>query len=174
MQTLSQRAAYYNAITAVLEENGVEFVESSTVVKDVMTKEMKDEVLSIVTAGFADRSIALKDTPANRDKLNDPTKLREYAKSTLHNWLIKDTRLNGGVQHKIKNPGSRAGQGDKIVQNYKALQSQFPVDSEQYKLIQGKIDSRKAEIAAEKARNNQKEVDLSLIPDELKKELGLA
>ena len=171
MQT--QRSAYFNAITSVLEENGVEFVESQTVVKDVITSEMKEEVMSIVIAGFNNGTIALKDTPANQEKLANPSKLREYAKSTLHNWLIKDTRLNGGVKHEIKNKGSRAGQGDKLVKNYKALQVQFPVGSEQYNLIQTKIDARKAEIAAEKAKASQKEVDFSLIPDDLKKELGL-
>ena len=170
---MTQKEAYYNAITAVMSEHEVEFVESETVCKDVFTKEMRDQVIGIVMTGFQNKTIPLKDTPANREKLSNPAKLKEYAISTLNNWFLKDPRLNGGVQHKIKNPGSRAGQGDKIVQNYKALQSQFPADSEQYELIEQKIQARKAEIAAEKARNNQKEVDLSLIPDELKKELGL-
>ena len=89
--------------------------------KDVFTKEMRDQVIGIVMTGFQNKTIPLKDTPANREKLSNPAKLKEYAISTLNNWFLKDPRLNGGVQHKIKNPGSRAGQGDKIVQNYKVF-----------------------------------------------------
>jgi len=169
----SQRAAYYNAITSVLKENKVKFEENKTKVKEVLTSEMKEQVMSIIVAGFKARTIALKDTPANQAKLSDDAKMREYAKSTLHNWLLKDIRLNGGVEHKIKNPGSRAGQGDRIVKNYQALQAQFSPDSEQYTLLQTKIDTRKQEVAAEKAKKTQREVDLSLIPEDLKKQLGL-
>ena len=168
----TQRQAYYNAITSVMSEHGVEFVENETVCKDVFTKDMRDEVISIVMSGFQNGTIALKDTPSNAEKLANPSKLKEYAISTLNNWFLKDTRLNGGVKHEIKNKGSRAGQGDKLVKNYKALQAQFPVGSEQYNLIQGKIDARKAEIQAEKAKS-QAQVDMSLIPDDKRKELGL-
>jgi len=170
---MSQKAAYYNTITSVLKENKVKFEENKTVVKDVLTKEMRDQVIGIIMTGFKAGKIPLKDTPANREKLADEAKLKEYTISTLNNWLLKDERFNGGVQHKIKNPGSRAGQGDRIVKNFQALQAQFPADSEQHRLLQTKIDARKQEVAAEKAKKSQREVDLSLIPEDLKKQLGL-
>ena len=169
----SQRAAYFKAITSVLKENKVNFEENKTVVKSVLTSEMREQVISIVCAGFKNGSISLKDTPSNREKLADAAKLKTYARGTLTNWLAKDKRLNGGVDHEIKKPGSRAGQGDKEVQNFKALQAQFAPGSKQYDIIQGKIDERKAKIAAEKAAKKHREVDYSLVPDELMKELGL-
>ena len=167
----NQKVAYFNAITSVMKENNKEFVENQTVCKESFNTEMRSQVIEIVMAGFKAGTIPLKDTPANKEKLADDAKLRDYANSTLTNWLNKDTRLNGGVKHIIKNKGSRAGQGDKFVKNFKALQAQFEPGSDQHALIQGKIEARQAEIRTSKSK--KVEVDLDLIDPELRAELGI-
>ena len=168
---MNQKEAYYNAITNVINENNIEFVESETVVKTHFNTELRGQVIEIVMVGFKDGSIPLKDTPANKAKLADDAKMRDYANSTLTNWLNKDTRFNGGTKHEIKNKGSRAGQGDKIVKNYKALLAGFEAGSEKYAIIEAKINERQAEIKASKTKTV--EVNLDLLSDELREALGL-
>ena len=171
---MNQKEAYYMAITSVIKESGINFEESSTVCLPVFTKEMRKQVVAIVCEGFRNKTIGLKDTPANAEKLANPAKLQDYAYSTLTNWLNKDTRFNGGVKHEIKNKGSRAGQGDKNLKNLKLLRDsgKFEVGSDQYKMIETKITERIAVITAEKRKKT--EVDLTQIDPALLEELGLS
>ena len=169
---MNQKESYYNAITNVLKEDKVKFVPNETVVKSVITSEQKTRILTIIIAGFNKGSIELKDTPNNKAKLADPVKMETYARQTLKNWLDKDLRLNGNVPFEFKKPGSRAGQGDKVLKNLKALQSTFQPGTKQYDIVSAKVEARRQEVLASKAKS-KKEVDYSLIDPELKKQLGI-
>ena len=169
---MNQKESYFNAITNVLKEDKVKFVENETVVKSIITTEQKTKVLAVIIAGFNSGKIELKDTPSNKEKLADATKMETYARQTLKNWLDKDLRLNGNVPFEFKKPGSRAGQGDKVAKNLKALRDTFEVGTKQYEICSAKYEARVAEVKASK-KTSKKEVDYSLIDPELKKQLGI-
>ena len=97
-------------------------------------------------------------------KYDTEAKIKTYTNGLVSNWLRKDTRLNGGVKHQIKNPGSRAGSGDEVIKNLKRLASTLS-NPEQLAAVQAEIDKRLAQLKAEKAKNV--EIDMSLIPVDL-------
>jgi hypothetical protein len=85
--------------------------------------------------------------------------------------LKKDPRLNGDVKYVAKNPGSRAGQGDSTLKELKKLMT-IVSDADQRVAIEAAIETRKSEIATEKAKTVT--LDLTKIPDDLKAKLGLS
>lgn len=111
------------------------------------TKEQRAEVTEILVEGFKSGTVALKDTPSNREKLADDSKLRSYCSGLQSNWLRKDKRLNGGVKYVAKNPGSRVGSTDATVKAMRTLLALHPeLDASARAEIQGKIDARIAAI----------------------------
>ena len=56
-----------------------------------------------------------------KDKYDTLEKVEGYSIRLLSNWLRRDTRLNGGVKHVIKNVGSRAHAKDAVVKKLKSL-----------------------------------------------------
>jgi len=164
MSKLSQREAVYQAVMNVLGESGISF-EDGMNAKSVMTKEHRGQVNVILATGFTSGEIELKDTESNRTKLSDPSEMKEYVSGLQSNWLNKDTRLNGGVDHEIKNPGSRAGTGDSQLKALRSLMaiSTDPVDKAE---LQGYIDTRISEIAKTKPKTTAV-IDFSSLPAEL-------
>jgi len=159
---MNQRQATYNAVRSVLTNSGVEFTDGMNA-KSVMTKELRSQVNEILCAGFLAGEIELKDTESNRAKLADRKALMEYVSGLQTNWLNKDERLNGGVEHEIKNPGSRAGTGDAQLKALRALRS---TKSDPYEIaeIEAHIERRLTEIAKPK----QVTVNFDDLPEELK------
>ena len=164
MTKVTQRAAVYQAVISVLSEANISFEDGQNA-KSMMTKEHRAQVNTILAFGFTSGSIELKDTESNRTKLSDPSEMKEYVSCLQSNWLNKDTRLNGGVDHEIKNPGSRAGTGDSQLKALRTLLaiSHDPIDKAE---LQGYIEARVAEIALEKPKATAK-IDFSSLPAEL-------
>lgn len=164
MTKVTQRQAVYQAVISVLNEAGI-FFEDGQNAKEVMTKEHRAQVNTILAFGFTSGEIELKDTESNRTKLSDPSEMKEYVSGLQSNWLNKDTRLNGGVDHEIKNPGSRAGTGDSQL---KALRSLLAIstDTVDKAELQGYIDARVTEIAKTKPKASVT-IDFSSLPAEL-------
>ena len=133
-----------------------------------LTESQRDEVHAKVCEGFLSRKIDFADTPSNREKLASKTKLSQYVSGLISNWLRKDPRLNGGEKYTPKNPGSRTGAGDEQMKTLKALQKQFAGTDKEAKIL-ASIEKRKAELAAEKFE----EVDVSVLPDEVREAIGL-
>jgi hypothetical protein len=128
-----------------------------------LDKDLRSQVYEIVANGLFHGDINMTDTA--REKYNTEEKLRtKYVPGLVNNWLRKDTRLNGGVKYQAKNPGSRAGSGDKVVRELKKLRSTLTDDS-QIQTVNTEIDKRMAEIQAEKAKSI--EIDLSVLPEHL-------
>lgn len=140
---VTQRQAVYSAVKSVFAEHNMEFHDGIDA-KSVMTKEHRAQVNAILCVGFMTGQVEFKDTESNRAKLADQSLLKEYVSGLQSNWLAKDERLNGGVDHEIKNPGSRSGSGDPQLKALRALLS--TVDESQRPEIQGYIDARIAEI----------------------------
>jgi len=157
---LNQKTAVFNAVCSVLEQESFdEAIE--------LSKEDRATVIEMVTEGFAAHEVELSD--GARAKYDTPAKLKTYTNGLVSNWVRKDKRLNGNVQHTIKNPGSRAGSGDKVVRELKKLRSTF-TEQNQIDAVDIEIEKRMAVIKAEKAKDV--EIDFSLIPDDLKDLLG--
>lgn len=168
---MNQRDAVYNATMSVLSENGVEF-EDFGQINEVMTKELREQVHTIVCESFTSGKVSFQDTPANKEKLSNPTKLSSYVSGLISNWYRKDKRFNGNTVYTPKNPGSRAGQGDPQLKALRALHKQYSgVDADQAAKIQTAIDTRVSEIQAEKAKANP--IDLSVLDPELLADLGI-
>ncbi len=146
---MNQREAVFTFVSEVTNvEQGVK-IELST--------EERKQVIAMLVAGFEAEEISLK------SEQND---IEKYSKSLLANWLKKDKRLNGGVDHVIKNPGSRAGSGDEQVRTLRALKKET-TDPTRITKIDEMIQARLAEIKPEK------KVDTSCLSDEQLEALGL-
>lgn len=127
-----------------------------------LTKDQRSEVIELVTQGLLKGEIEMKDEA--RAKHDTEAKMRTYTNGLVSNWLRKDLRLNGGEKYEIKNKGSRAGSGDKVIKELKKLRSTL-TDEAQIAAVNAEIDKRMAVIKAEKAKSI--EIDTSLIPEDL-------
>lgn len=154
---MNQKTAAYNAIVSVITRAGIEFIESVTIAKDVMTKEMRAQVNQILFEGFRAGEIEL-------GREYDDKELKTYVSGLQTNWLNKDDRLTGGVKHVAKNPGSRAGSGDAQLKALRGLMTKATDDAERQE-IQGYIDARLEAIGTKK---KTVEVNYDDLPEELK------
>lgn len=158
---ISQRQAVFTAVVSVLgldnDFNGLA----------EPTKEQRKSIIEMVTDGIQSGSVDFSDEA--KAKYSTREKVSGYVNGMVSNWLRKDVRLNGGEKYVTKNPGSRAGQGDEVLKNLKALLTQQTTDANKA-AVQAEIDKRKAEIQASKAKTVT--IDASKIPDELKHLLG--
>jgi hypothetical protein len=136
---MTQEQAVYLAVTNVMGEQ-----EAGTAYQP--TKEQRGAINEILVEGFRAGKIALKETPSNREKLDNVAELRSYCSGLQSNWLRKDKRLNGGIKYVPKNPGSRAGSTDPQVKAMRALLStREDLGAEDRAEIQALIQKRIAE-----------------------------
>lgn len=128
-----------------------------------LTKDQRATVIGLVTdsivGGETEFSAEAKAKYATRDDV------KGYVNGMVSNWLRKDTRLNGGSKYETKNPGSRAGQGDEVLKNLKALKSTL-TDAAHIEAVDEEITKRTAELAASKAKSVT--IDESKIPESLR------
>jgi len=143
---MNQKTATYEAIKSVID------FEDNTVV--TLTKDQKAEVKAILVEQFENNEIELK---------SEQEDLGKYVNGLINNWLRKDKRLNGNIEYKAKNPGSRAGQGDAQIKNLRLL-LKTDIDETAKAEVQAAIEARLAEIKPEK----KIEVDPTAIPEHLK------
>lgn len=128
-----------------------------------LTSEQRKEVIDTVAHELNAGDVQLSEDA--RAKFDTFEKIKVYTSGLVSNWLRKDTRLNGGSKYEAKNPGSRAGQGDEMLKNLKALRSQL-TDSAHIAAVDEKIAERTAEIATSKAKTVS--IDINSIPEELR------
>jgi hypothetical protein len=170
MSKLSQTQAVYDATHAVLKDAGISF-EDGQDIKDVITSEHKASINAILCEGFTEDKIELKDTPANQEKLANPTELKKYVSGLMSNWFRKDKRFNGNTVYVAANPGSRTGQSDPTMKNLRLLKKQYESTGKDAAAIDEAINTRAAELKISKAKAI--EVDMDAIPAELKETLGI-
>jgi len=156
-EQLKQSTAVINAVMQVKPD----FEQNSDVGLDVIAGETRKAVCAIVTAGIVSGEIR-----CDKIDVTDEAAVKKYVPSMVSNWLRKSPKLNGGTAHKIKNPGSRAGSGDKALKNMRALAKVHKDNPETLAEIQKHIDERVATLKAEKVKHI--ELDMDAIPDSLK------
>lgn len=149
----NQKDGVFNAVCAVLEcEEFSEAVKLST--------EQRATVIGMVTEGLLAGEVSMSDEA--RAKHGDEAKMRAYTNGLVSNWLRKDKRLNGGEKYEIKNPGSRAGAGDKVVRELRKLLK--TVTGEHKTAVQEEIDKRLAKLSTAKTVT----INIDQIPEELR------
>lgn len=152
----NQKDAVYSTVKSVLAEHGIEHEDFTQL---EMPKDLKQQCITILVHGFENGEIELKSQQDN---------IRSYVNGLLNNWLRKDKRFNGNVVYKAKNPGSRTGQQDPMVKNLRILLSTLPEGSEAHTATKARIETRIAELKAEKAKEQVKEIDFSAIPADIR------
>ena len=149
---MNQRESVYSAVVAV---------KGNVSGKVELTTEERARVVGLVCEAFDAGEVTFKETDANKNKLADEKELRKYVVGLVNNWLRKDPNLNGGEKYEAKNPGTRSS--DAQLKNLNLLLKATTDEKKQQK-IQSFIDKRKQELVKTKAV----EIDMDLIPEELK------
>ena len=164
---VNQKEATYNAIISAFNNAGVSF-ENGEIAKDVLTAEIRSEVRETLFTQFRAGEISYSEEFA-QTQLNDDSLLKKYIAGLVSNWVKKDKRLNGDVQYKILNPGSRAGQGDETVKALRSLVKQLTVSGNEEGLAEAKqaLFARQNELVAAKAVKSTP-INVDAIPEALR------
>jgi len=153
----TQKECVFSVITGLFEVNG-KFSPSKTDLQ---------QIYEIVTDEIAAGSVAFSDEAKAKYSTRDLIR-KDYVPGMVSNWIRKDLRLNGGEKYETKNPGSRAGSGDDVLKNLKALKAQHPEHADD---IDVEIAKRVAELGLTKVKTV--EVNYDLLTPELRTMLGL-
>ena len=141
--SMSQKQSVFVAVCAVLNEDNINR-------KVELTKDQRAEVVGMVT----DSIVSGETEFSTEAKAKYPTRddVKGYVNGMVSNWLRKDLRLNGGSKYETKNPGSRAGSGDEVLKNLKALRTTL-TDKDHIAAVDEEIAKRVAELAEQKAKS---------------------
>lgn len=166
----TQREAVFVATISALSQAGINFVVGESVVHDVMTKEIRSNVVDRVCTMFQAGEVAFKDTDSNSNKLSDTKELRKYVAGLVTNWHNKDKSLNAGAKYETKNPGSRAGAQDEQIKEMKNLKARLEAvgNTEGALKVAEAITARLEELKAEVSTKKLPEVDMTKIPEHLR------
>lgn len=170
LMVMSQVSAVFAVTTRILEAHGIPFTANSTVVREVISKEQRAEIIEGVVAFFQAGEVEFKATEANATKLSDPKALKNYVNGLVTNHHKKDKRLNGGVAFEIQNPGSRVGAGDAQLKELRKLKTTLVntgADESTISLVNDKIEARVEELGADKPKKASK-INVDLLPEELR------
>lgn len=165
MSLQKQNDAVFNATVSVLAEREFKF-EPGMSAKSVVTPDDKKLIISMVTQGILNGSVAFSDEA--RAKHTTEAQVRSYVSGMVDNHFRKDKRLNGNTKYEIKNPGSRTGSQDDVIKNLRALKSQTTDEKAIFEIDQA-IASRVAELKAAKPKAAKKvTIDADKIPESLR------
>lgn len=156
----SQKDSVYAAVKAFLDDKSIQHDDGQEVNLD---KDGRKTVIEMVAQAAMSGNMAM--TEEAKTKYDTIEKMRGYCNGLLSNWLRKDVRLNGGDKYIAKNPGSRAGQGDEVLRNLKALKTTL-TDADHVAAVDAEITKRTAEIQASKVKKVA--VDFSKLPESLR------
>lgn len=92
-QGLSQREAVFNTVMSFFNKANVKFTGGKAA--DLITAEMRKQIVDAIAADFKANKVSLRESPANQEKLADEKLMRVYVSGLLNNWLRRDPRLNG-------------------------------------------------------------------------------
>jgi len=134
-----------------------------------LTDGERKEVVNRLTDMFLNDEVEMKDTEANSVKKQDPAKMKSYVIGLVNDFFRKDKRVNGNIAYEASAPGSRP-----TDQKLKVLMAVYQIaiseNNEEAKAkIYEAIEARKAEV---KKPAKQKEIDYSLLPDDIRELLG--
>lgn len=158
----TQRQATVETILSTYSNySGNEYqLNGEVIINDVFTSEMKKQAQDTLFTMFKSGNVLYR--PEFQAKVDDDAKLKSYVSGLLNNWLRKAKELNNGQTYQAKNPGIRAGSGDKQVRELKKLLSKVKGTEHESK-VQEAINKRIEEIKPEA----KIEINTEFIPAEL-------
>ena len=132
MSHITQKEAVFQAVSAVLHQNGIVF-EPGTNVASLMTRELRAQVNQRLLGAFQSGTIKL-------EREYTEVELKAYVSGLQSNWLRKDTRFNASGKTSLK----------KVVDpQLKALYGLIKIATESDRAeIQTHIDARLTEISS--------------------------
>jgi hypothetical protein len=154
-----RQATVESILSAYNTRTGEEFELNGEInMKDVFTADMKNDVKSTLFSMFKQGAIQYR--PEFQAKVDDDAQLNSYIGGLINNWLRKAKELNGGQAYVPKNPGARAGAGDKQVKELKKLLAKVKGTEHEAK-VQAALAKRIEEIKP------KVEIDASQLPADL-------
>ncbi len=162
--SFSQKESVYAAVKAFLDEKEIAHDDGQEVKLD---KDGRKTVIEMISQSAMSGDMTL--SAEAKTKYNTIELMRGYVNGLLSNWLRKDTRLNGGGKYVAKNPGSRAGQGDEVLKNLKALRGTL-TDASHIAACDAEIVKRTAEVQA--AKTKKVEINFDKIPENIRAMFG--
>lgn len=161
----NQKEATVETIIAVLTERGYDYeMNGPTPISEVLTDADKASVRECLFTMFKDGSVSYK--AEFQAKVDDDSELKKYISGLVNNWIRKHKGFNSGQAYVAKNPGSRQHVGDEQLRELKKLSTQYSDNPEALAEIAEAIATRTAELAAEKAKTV--EINVNALPDSLK------
>ena len=157
MKFNTQRDATFHVVTEILKNNKIEFVPGKT---DARPHFERKSPLRAQAIGMLVEIFKNGDAPLS-DEAKAQTDVEKYCGGLLNNWLRKDSDFNGGEQYVAS-----AGRGDDMIKNLKLLLTMKPEAADE---INKAIEARQSAIAAEKMKAKVQEVDVSKLPEHLRK-----
>lgn len=140
---MTQKDAVFSAVASVLVGSGINFISGSTDANDLLNKDLRSKVNSILIQQFLNNEIEL--SAEAKTRLADLSKLKAYVSGLVSNWLRKDNRLNAGVAPmKVKSVVKRTSADPQL----KAMRHLLTVQTDPNKRneIQSFIDKRVQEL----------------------------
>lgn len=101
IQAPSQRDIVYMRLCELVKEKKL-IVKKNQPVMEAFNSDLLELLYQLVSNDFLSGKATMKDTPSNKEKLNDSKKLRIYVKGLCANWLRRDPRLNGDTEFTVK------------------------------------------------------------------------
>jgi len=132
---------------------------------EYISKDQTSQVVDAVTASILEGGTDFSTTA--RIKYDEPKKVRSYVVGMVNNWFRKGKELNGGGVYVPKNPGSRAGNGDAELKELKLLKKALTERNAKPEAL-AKVDAAIAARLETLGATKKIEINLDLIPDELK------
>ena len=163
----NQREATVNAVLAVLQERGINYVLNGEIsVSEVLTRADKEKVKDILVSGFNSETIEM--STEGKQKYLNKKELNSYVSGLINNWVRKFSGFNGGEKYTAKNPGIRTGSTDEQIKEMRKL-LKTTNDAKAKTLIEQAIQARIAEIKPK----NEVQIDLDKLPEDLRAALGI-
>ena len=163
----SQSQATISCILNLCTEKEYNHTPNETIYRDLLSKEDTTQIVNLITQGLCDGDITMNDK-AKKKFQHDIKALRRYVVGLVNYRLRKSKVLNGNEVYVVKEPGKLKNSRDAELKSL--LQVMEITTNEEHRVeIQKEIDRRQAELNVVK----KVEIDVSLLPEELRKKLGL-
>ena len=143
---MKQSDAVIQSTVNVLETKGIAFQLGVTNVHQVVTSDIRKEIIDSVVGLFQTGKVEFKETESNRAKMADAKLLRSYVSGLVTNWFNKSTELNGGAKRSSKTKKPADTQLKELHTLKKEIEYHL-VDAENLALIEQAIAEREAELA---------------------------
>lgn len=159
---ISQKDAVYSVTIETLNENNISFEEGIDCMSSVVDKDIRNTIVEKLLNLFENNKVIV-------NKQQEDSDLKRYVSGLVSNWAKKDDRLNGGVKHEIKNPGSKLGSTDPVIVELRKMLKE--VKGTVYENdVKKELTRRMNEIKKKKMSTSN--INASLIPDSLKHLIG--